>query len=109
MEEGTISKNIENGFRFCNDAFNENIFTLAILRNNVRIIREVMKIVSFLSQEKIAEATKSLYFLDVIKQNYVYTETFVKFAMVFARSDRGIIPPTMFKQAENKIIYTTSP
>ena len=109
MEEGRISKSVEKGFRFCNDDSNHNIFTLAILRKNVRIILEVMKSLGSFSQEKIAEATKSIPILDVIEQNNIYIESFVKFAMVFARSDRGIIPPAIFKQKEDKVFYTQSP
>ena len=106
MEEGRMSKSIEKGFLFCNDAFKNNIFTLAILRKNVRIIQEVMKSLSSFSQEKIAEATKLISFLDLIKQNNVYIEAFIKFAMILAKSDRGIIPPSIFKQAEDEVIYT---
>ena len=108
MEEGRISKSMEKGFQFCNDTSNDNIFTLAILRENVKIILEVMKSMGSFSQEKIAEATKLIPFLDVIQQNNIYIESFVKFAMVLARSDRGIIPPVLFKQAEDKIFYTQS-
>ena len=106
MEEGRISKSLEKGFTFCNDAYNENIFTLAILRLHVRIILEVMKCLGSFTQEKIIEATKSISLLDVIKQNNIYIESFIKFAMVFARSDRGITPPSIFKQAESEVTYT---
>ena len=67
MEEGRISKSVDNGLQFCNDASNANIFTLAILRKNARIILEVMKSLGSFSQEKIAEATKSISLLDVMK------------------------------------------
>ena len=87
MEEGRISKSIDKGFRFVNDASENNIFTLAILRLHVRIILEVMKCLSTFSSEMIAEATKSIPFLEVIKQNNVHIVNILKFAMVLARSD----------------------
>ena len=45
---------------------------------------------------------------DLLKQNNAYVEALIKYAMIPAISDRGLTPPHVFRQNENKVRYAVS-
>ena len=60
MEEGRLPQSFKEDMLFFNDIYKENIFTLAIKRNNVKITLGVMKNLSLLTKQKIIAATESI-------------------------------------------------
>lgn len=82
-----IVQNFTKEFLFYNDANNQNMFTLAIERNNKKIINEVMKNLSEMSPEKIVEVTKTISLLDVVNQPNDFIKPLLNHAMVQAISD----------------------
>ena len=71
-----------------NDDNYDNLFTLAIRRNNPKIILEMMKNLC-LSQELLVDVYVMISLRDVIKKNNAHTEPLTKNSMVPVVSDNS--------------------
>ena len=58
--------------------------------------------------DMIIQISSKLPFMEMIKQNNAYVELLIKHSMVPAISDKGSPPPTVFRQADEKISYAIS-
>ena len=109
LDEGRITEAFEAHMEFFNDVNGWNLFTLAIIRNNVNMVLDVMKNLSIMLQSKLAPIQYLIPLKDIIRKNNAYVEPLIKDAMVPAISDRGSPPPSVYNQAEDKILYALSP
>ena len=73
------------------------MFTLAIGRNNVDIILEVLKNLCRMNQEKLNAISKTIPLYDLIKLNNAYVEPLLKNAMIKVISDKNQPLPMVFR------------
>ena len=80
-----------------NDDYLDNLFSLAIKRNNPRIVLEMMKNLSQMPQELLVNIYGEISLKDVIKKHNAHTEPLIKNAMIPVLSDRNVPPPVVFQ------------